>query len=101
VTCEDVDFRGGKNQIKTFPCDFILVANGYDCHHSLYSGLRTAFEATRKRTLSDDCTHPEPGFFTLGPIKKRDQERYSLHEGLTQVSRVREKMLEFFTKVGE
>ena len=101
VTCEDVDFRGGKNQIKTIPCDFILVASGYTCHDSLYSGLRTAFENSRKVTLSEDGTHPEPGFFTLGPIKKGDRERYSLQEGLTQIKRIREKMLEFFTKVGE
>ena len=100
LTCEDIDFRGGGNKIKTFSCDSILVACGYESSHGLYSGLRTGFDITRKRALSDDGSHEEPGFFTLGPVKGREMERYTLWEGLEQIKMVRKRILSFFTKVG-
>jgi hypothetical protein len=77
-----------------------LVACGYESSYHLYSGLRVGFDIARKKTLSEDGSHEEPGFFTLGPVKGRSVERYTLHEGLAQIEMVRERILSFFTKIG-
>lgn len=98
VTCETVDFRGEKRRIelKTIACDSIIVCTGYSPDQTTLKGLRTDFHYHGKSTKSDNGTHPEVGFYSLGPMKSDD--RYDLKDGISQLPLIEENILSFFSR---
>ena len=95
ITFERPEFRG-EGLIKTLGVDLALVATGYKINTDISQGLKTNFDLTGKFATSGK--HTEPGFYTLGPVKK---DRYGVKEGLSQISEIAGNMFSFFTWKGE
>lgn len=108
LTLEWPDFRrphlpegvNPSQNLLTYAFDGIIVACGYRMETLPFKNLRIRNQFDEKTTCSEDGTHPEVGFYTLGPVAKAShKDRYTLKEGICQITRLEQIILSHFSKV--
>ncbi len=91
ITCENK-----QSKIKTLKSDCLLVINGFETSHHIFSGLNTDYKSGFSTTTSNSCIHKkEPGFYTIGPVN----DSYNLKEIILHIDYIKDNILSFFSKV--
>lgn len=86
------------SSLKTLSADFLIVATGHFIDTDFSKGLRTKYHFTRKGAEDLFGRHPEPGFYTLGPLAYPGHKRYDLATGMAQIGPIRDDILSFFSE---
>lgn len=97
LTAEKSLTRTEAEEIKTFSVDKIFSLTGFQKKHDLFQ-LMKAYDFYPKHTVSSDGSHPETGFFTLGPTSLHKKKSYDYSDIAFQLASIEKTILNFFTK---
>jgi thioredoxin reductase len=97
ITLERPSFRG-EELLKTISVDTIFVSTGYRIQNQLFQNIKANYSDTKKFSQDKRGFHPEPGFYTLGPVKN---ERYGISDGIEQIPKIAKKILSYFQWTGK
>lgn len=97
LTVEKSLTRGEVEEIKTFSVDKIFSLTGFQKKHEVFQ-LMKAYDFHPKNTVSPDGTHPETGFFTLGPTSLHKKKSFDYTDISQQLASIEKILLNYFTK---
>lgn len=102
ITCESVNFRNPnlkeEKELITVSADAIIVGTGHMKNVEAYKGLQINFKNGIDYPNVDMAKTGESGFYFLGAAKREHNDRYSLTEGLSDISLIENDIMRFFSR---
>lgn len=99
VTLESNSFRSNSDKseefINTLSCDSLFVCTGHTKNYEMFKGLRIDLDEHESIAKSENGSHREPGFYTLGSVVGR---KSSLSQGLSQINEIEKEIMNFFSR---
>lgn len=103
ITCESVNFRNPglkeEKELLTVGADAIIVATGHSKAVDLFKGLQLNFKDGVDYPTVESGKTGESGFYFLGASKRAHGDRYSLTEGLADISLIENNIMRFFSRL--